>query len=838
MKISFHLLVFSDNFEKNKTDCKLVETRPFKLLKKHMVENDYCDVIGASGSGKTVILYQLANEMFKTEGYKIIIGNKPSDVLEKNNDNQKQLFIFDDVCGKFAFDQILGESWNLLSSRIREILKRKSTKLIFSCKSQIAKQKKFKTISLLSEKTCDIQSSECSHAIDDILQIAKNNLTESDIKCLKTSGSFKTSKCLPLLCNLFSALRRVETNFSNFFSNTKKSLEFELELMEKEPTWSTIFFLFVISNNKLEVCFITNNQSILTEIGESNISADKVLDVLESCSWLVNKTRETFFVCHDMVFDILVSFVSQRRLHDLLKFASADILSERCHLESIGVGPDIGCIKIPFDKEELYFKRLVLDVNNLEISIFSRNRQLKFKSYRKKFNKFLIKNAKDSNFIESIYKSDVSPLHLSTVQGLCDVVGVLLDISPPDIVNMTDQAGRTSLYIAAECNDIHTGTVLLKKMCDLNKSRTDECHEAESPLHVAAFKLYNGFIELLIKNNVAVNQLNAMQMTALHISCTMNDEKSVKFLLENGANPNICNTKMNTPLHTAADKGNNIIAKYLIDYKSNIDARNEDDESPLYLAALKGHCVIVDMLLKAKPKLANVNDETMSPLYVAAKGDFYETVKLLLDSGADPDSCSLLNKSALYAASENGHFKIVKYLLESKANPNVCTYGGFTPLYVTSLNEYTDIVHILLEYHADPNFSSSKNLSPLLEACLRGHVDIVKLLLEKDADVCYSDRNKRSPLYVASREGHIDIVKLLLERGANLNQATVVKRTPLFAATLEGHLEIVKYLLSKNADLNISTADGLTPLIVAKQEGHIDIVKIINLYLEQESCEI
>lgn len=766
--------------------------------------------------------------MFQQEGYQIVTANKPSDIVAKNDEYLKQLFVFDDVCGKFSFDPILADNWNLRSAKIRKKLKENRTKIIFSCRANISKEKMFQSVSILADNIYDLQSSEFSMTTEDNLKIAaSHHLHQIDLGRLKTTNNFKSSKCIPLFCNLYNVLRTDDTNVLHLFSNFKEILEDKICLIANNPMYSTIFFLFVIHNNKLDKSFAKDNQSIMNEIGESLFQADEVIDAVQRCRLFVKKNYDSFFICHDMVFDILVSFVSQRRLDEVLKFACFDILCERCHFESIGIGPDYGCIKIPFHKEELYFKSLIHNVVNNKKKNCFKNRQLKFKSYRIKFITFLLNNVNEPFFTESIYQTDVSPLLISTFQGLHDVVSVVLKIAPSNIVNMADEVGRTALYIAAEFNDIHTGKILLNNRCDSDISRRDEYHEGESPLHIAAFKCNYEFIQLLIENNVQINQRNTMHMTALHISCTKEDVPSVQLLLRNGAKTNIPDTKKNIPLHTAIDKGNTTMVESLIYYRSNLQTINEDGVSPLYLAASKGHVVIVGMLLKAKLDIANVYVTYMSPLYVAAKEGFYETVKLLLDAGAKPDSCSLLDKSPLYVALEMSHVKIAKYLLEKNANPNLFTYGGFTPLYVSSLKGYSEVVDILLRKKADPNICTSEKLSPLYVACLKGHFEIVKMLWNSGADMYLSDLNNRTPLYVASREGHFDIVKFILDNGADPNKTNVANRTPLFIATLEGHLDIVRYLLHKNADLNIATVDRETPLIVAFREGHVDIIELL-----------
>lgn len=572
-----YIFFSSDKLEKGKrfTVSTLLKTRPVKQIIKLLHLKDYLVVVGELASGKSAILCQLAEEMYKTEGYHIVITNKPSDVLRRINEYQKLLFVFDDVCGKFTFDPIAADSWNVLSSRIRNRLGQTKAKLIFSCRTHIFKEKMYQAVDVLSENKCDIQSPDFTMTTEDNLEIAMQYLTEKEFSILKEANIFKTSKYIPLICNIYSVLRILETNVLYNFANSRQGIENQIGLMATNPIWPDILFHFVINNNKLSESFVIGNQCTLSEV-QGNFSSHEVIKCIRQSQLFFKIAHSAYFVCDDMVFDVLVSFISKIRLNDVLKFACADILCERCHFESNGICPDYGYIKIPFDKEELYFKRIFSDIIKFKIGISFKNRQLKYKSYRSKFIHFLLNKMKDSNFTESIYKTNVSPLLISAFQGLHDVVGVLLKMAPSNVVNMTDKVGRTALYIAAEFNDIQTGKILLTNKCDLNISRKDECHEGETPLHIAAFKCNDNFIELLLEHNVDINLKDAMHMTALHISCTKEDEKSVNILLRNGASPDISNKKNNIPLHAAVDKGNTMMVNALIFNKSNLQTRNED----------------------------------------------------------------------------------------------------------------------------------------------------------------------------------------------------------------------------------------------------------------------
>ncbi|CAG2187816.1 unnamed protein product [Mytilus edulis] len=65
-------------------------------------ERKSCHLItGPFGSGKTAIAYYIISKLEK-EGYEIIVAAKPEDIVRRFRINQSQLFLFDDILGKYS----------------------------------------------------------------------------------------------------------------------------------------------------------------------------------------------------------------------------------------------------------------------------------------------------------------------------------------------------------------------------------------------------------------------------------------------------------------------------------------------------------------------------------------------------------------------------------------------------------------------------------------------------------------------------------------------------------------------------------------------------------------
>jgi hypothetical protein len=65
--------------------------------------------------GKSTIVKLVVLQLLKTNDYHILPVMCPRDIVEYCNSNIKQIYIIDDICGKFSVDQSMIESWDRVS---------------------------------------------------------------------------------------------------------------------------------------------------------------------------------------------------------------------------------------------------------------------------------------------------------------------------------------------------------------------------------------------------------------------------------------------------------------------------------------------------------------------------------------------------------------------------------------------------------------------------------------------------------------------------------------------------------------------------------------------------
>ena len=393
---------------------------------------------------------------------------------------------------------------------------------------------------------------------------------------------------------------------------------------------------------------------------------------------------------------------------------------------------------------------------------------------------------------------DLSPLHIASSVGMCDVIMELM------------QRG-------ANCNQLTS--------------------KGASALDLACKNGHEAALELLLKNGAKPdgktvstppysNMRSYYESHSMPPLCTAakdGSEVMVKMLLNHGANVNASNKKGDTALHLATS--NTVIAT-LLNAGANVNARNDDGETALSVVCEKrqADANVVELLLKfgADPNIRFL-------LHNACTKNDTDTVKLLVAYGADANIVKestyssfvmknmfpLIEPSPLCIACRNGNVAIVEFLLKTGANVAFADRNGSTALHIAidrekhvqqvnsdNSEEFDPIVTLLLQRDAPVNVVSDKGETPLYMACKKGLAGVVKQLLDCRADVGFTTRNSNKySLLIACEKKFRDIAVMLLDRGANTNVNKDFE-TPLKFASANGDAELVKKLIHHGADVN------------------------------------
>ncbi|CAG2234019.1 unnamed protein product [Mytilus edulis] len=98
-------------------DKKYVPTSATTFILHSLKHNRGVIITGSPGCGKSVTAHHVALKLEK-EGYDIIPCDEPSEILMYFTKEKIQVFVIDDVCGKFALNQHKSDSWEQYDSKL------------------------------------------------------------------------------------------------------------------------------------------------------------------------------------------------------------------------------------------------------------------------------------------------------------------------------------------------------------------------------------------------------------------------------------------------------------------------------------------------------------------------------------------------------------------------------------------------------------------------------------------------------------------------------------------------------------------------------------------------
>ncbi|XP_063417138.1 uncharacterized protein LOC134699477 [Mytilus trossulus] len=701
-----------------KIEIKMVETNAIKELMKVTKENKFIAVIGPSGCGKSTAAHQVALLLNRHEGYQIVPSNFPTDITHYFNESEKQVFVFDDVCGKYSLDNDLLQKWKKIGTELNKIKLCEHVIILVSSRSDIFYQ--FKDVQFLFTAHFDMLSDDYNLCNNERFLIAKAHMGAEKGEILRKENLLNKYDFFPLLCQLFATEK--ERNIEKFFSQPVKVIKEELTLMkeEKDQTAFAVLALFVIYNNCItdKVLSPTSGiKTILSDIAEecemaTQLNIKVVRKHLDIFLHLYGKKNgSSYMIMHDKLFDIFVSFYGEHLLDIILTHCSYSVIFTRFRLQSVEETDEF-MIKVPVEKQAKYFQRLFHFSNSKDFGNIFWHHHFKNRTLQQQFLKHLSEDQNCRDFCLSLSDTESSPLFITVAKGYIDITKVLLDMGMN--VTVYNELQLTPLAYAAGGGCVEILKLLLTNSGDFNKQNKLR-HSADSISAAHFYSVYS-----------YVSDISNLFFTNHQKLCVKVFGYKQKNVVDLGSV-----THMGTPLLLATTFGHTDIVKLLINHNCDINPHDWFPITPLYLAALCHHVEIVRVLLEHGCDINMCNEDNESPLYVASKWGHVEIVKLLLDNNCDINICNKVMESPLHAAS-----KCI-----------VCVEFEFD--FDTSWKMFEKVIY---KFHRHKIQVSNED-----------YLEIIKLLLMKNADVNICNIDVKTPMEVALENGHGDIAKLLSE---------------------------------------------------------------------------
>lgn len=414
-------------------------------------------------------------------------------------------------------------------------------------------------------------------------------------------------------------------------------------------------------------------------------------------------------------------------------------------------------------------------------------------------------------------------------KGLHQVVELLIDQLK---MKSTENLIFPSVLLARAAQGGHflTLKLLLRAGADANA-----IYQKSTPLHLAAAEGHRKSVDLLLKSDANVNEMDSNESKPLHLACSHGYPFVVRRILERKEAKDEPNRDGDFALHLAAGNGDIISVKELLkagatrpalsDKGSSIDVRDRRSRTALHLAAENARAHIAKLLLDEGAQVDVPDDEGQTPLHHASELKDQIIARILLEKGADPNTVCRSTSTPLIRAAFSGNLSLVRYMLELKADLTIQDRSGWAPIHHASSEGYTDIVRLLIEYRADINSRTNDGSSPLIIAAGKGHEDVITLLIENSCDIGAQNEAGKTALHDAAKFGHERVAALLLDNGISKGSTDNKQRSPLHYAVTANTSSVARLLMGRGVDVNLSDRYSDKPIALAIRSGKTNVIR-------------
>ncbi|XP_071141832.1 uncharacterized protein [Mytilus edulis] len=846
-------------------DKKYIHTSATTFILESLNKTTGVIITGSPGCGKSAVAHHVALE-FEKEKYEIIPCDDPSEIFKHFTKDNFQVFIIDDVCGKFVLNQQKAEIWDQNDCKLSMLIEscnqnddndendsKSVHKFIITCRENIYVHEAFPKLTCFSLVQCSF-STEYKVTPEERRTIALSYVPENTVNDIENICLYDF---FPLLCSLYC------TNLNQdhrFFTHPVEIIGNEIIKMKKRSTSSFLCIsLLVLRNNKFCIDELRSEdvkQLVKAICWDCKIEPVSIVSILNSFECLkgvyMTESDDFYTAIHDKMFDIISAAIAPSIMKCLIEHVDIAFLANRTYISSFTQNSVPFVIQIPQEFESQFLQRQIKDAMKGKYWEVFGSIQTENEAYRKLLLSFLKEQDACQPISYDFDEDGNTPLYVSSHLGYIDFVEYFV-VNYPYHIEVKDKEGRSPFYVA--CEKGHTAVVryLMRYNEDIDAKNMDNT----TALSATCLNGHTEVAQLLLDNKADINITNNLNQDTLYFACFNGNVKLVNLLLFGEFKVDITNrdTFGHTALHTASQKGHTETVKILIEFGMNINQKNKKSVTPLFLACRHSCHDTVKYLLDLSGQALNsrvdttIKDENgWSALHAACFNESTGIPKLLIDVGMNINDRTNKGSTPLYLACQQGHFETVKFLLDlngqalnSRVDTTIKDEKGWSVLHAACSYGSSGIPKLLIDVGMNINDRTNKGSTPLYLACQKGHFETVKYLmylngqiLNSRVDTTIKNEKGWSVLHIACSYGHIEVVKLLVDVGMNLNDTTNGGSTPLHKACQNGHYETVKLLLDLNGlelnsrvDTVITDENRCSALHLACENGHAGILKLL-----------
>ncbi|CAC5357679.1 unnamed protein product [Mytilus coruscus] len=743
-----------------KDDASFYETKGSELVYDKVKDCSCTLVTSNSGLGKTATIRHIALK-FKREGFEIVPVESPKDII-KYRTKQKQVFLIDDVLGKYDLSPTLLDKWERMNEKLISCLETKfgSNKLLCTLRSQIALHKRFKNASTILNKEV-INLERESNALSNeekqkilIEHLKKNNL-EKEIKTDEVEIICKTNYAFPLLCRLVSIDEERFRKRIAFFRQPLSLLRNEIDRISNEN--KKLYCILVI-------CMLYNGlfSKSIFDIDSDEYDA-KIHRIMQTCGLQRNMNKRELK-------DSAVSAVGSYLTKDIYNFRFIhDALEEitGCHFYAFDPRVMFSDCDIFFirDRVRVHSNENMIENGDENIVIIGEDdlnddsltplyTRLWTELTNGRFSCVLISHLfKNRNFVR------IFGTHFEDNQSILGSTNTFLKIVSSERRESSDQSVFNKFLKILSNDELQDKKDAISRVIEAIPFRSTLMY------WIVAFGCYDFF------------QYAWSKITTLDRNWILASDYI--FL------PPV------KPFFPLAVLGGSLdIVKELICSGADVNCFSEFWETPLYIAVKSGRYDMVHLLVRNGAQV-NLRGWFTMNIPIAVTSNKHELNSLILEYD--------LNQTEFHEAVRHNDLKHLRSNIRSE-NIDSKTKSGWTVLHYAVLLNNLEAVKVLFHEELPQNEDSNFDLT---------QVDQGEFVCRKRTPkVSIPDNNGLTAVHLAVITNNIDILSILLRNKAEVKVRDVFDRTPLHYITSESATKILLTHTSRNQRIETNRNAG------------------------------
>lgn len=289
--------------------------------------------------------------LFEKRGYEIVLISSPNDIPLHRFPGRKQLFIMDDIVGKYRVDSVAVELWRRLQDRLKVVFKDQNVKLLSTLRRQLYTDMSLilfptmfnSTIVDLESKDLVLSSNEKKRMLENYLQRRKINQNINDDEMLSICSC---EIAFPLSCNLFTTNQEFLKMTSTFFQSPYIVFKEELNRLqiENKEVYCVLVLVVIFYLEELQMMFDINcemervvayNKILCACEVPENIGRKTLHRHLQSVAGTYVETTNIFKFQHDKLEETIACHFGSQFPDIMLQYCKLDFIRDRVRLTNM-----------------------------------------------------------------------------------------------------------------------------------------------------------------------------------------------------------------------------------------------------------------------------------------------------------------------------------------------------------------------------------------------------------------------------------------------------------------------------------------------------------------------